>query len=620
MGSFVPPSGSALEGLANLSPLSPQNQIASQQAATQAAESRARIPFIQAETEAQTQRTALLKQQQADANVRMQIYADPKLNGDPDAMIRAAATGQYGQMSGLGFSALLQEQRELAQTRLQNTDAQNKLDAANYNKAGDIIDAINKQQKTDPNAAQTSYQAQLPYLRQLAPKANWAPQYDPQQGDFMIDWLGHRGAVLGQQKTETENAAQQLDIDTKKRAQAAQDLGTVTDQPSLNLWNQKYKGLVPNAPVTYDPDKVATLQKSLGVPVAEQPKFDLDRAKLRMGVFGDSEFDMFLGKNAGQFKNADGTPKTAAQLTGPEFNSLLGNYAQVKQDPVMRDMAIASKGLQEAMLRVQTDLNPTPEDIHMLAQNMVNHTMAPSQFSEIKARGTASGAGLKIVTEAQRIDPNFSMERADAEYNAMKQTETKFTSGKEADLVRSNNVAMEHLGMLDQARQAMANGNFQVLNYLANGLGVQAGHDAKTTFDAIAQRVSQEVNGAYIAGGGGELERISGSNQFSSKMSDQQLRSNIGATFSMMDSQQRALQDQYRRGTYGQGTQADNLFTPGARSAHDRVLQNARGTTGGNLTTGQSNAGGNAGGNTGSQGGGNVTHRYNPATGKIEAL
>ena len=152
----------------------------------------------------------------------------------------------------------------------------------------------------------------------------------------------------------------------------------------------------------------------------------------------------------------------------------------------------------------------------------------------------------------------------------MEKTEDAFTSGKQAEMVRANNNALEHLDLFDQARVALANNNLPVLNRIANAFGVQLGSDAKTTFDHIGQRVSEEVSKAFLPGGGGQAERAGAMQGYGSNMGDQQLQSNIRADVKLMDSQQRNLQDQYQRGTYGKGAQ--QLFTNEAMAARNRLL------------------------------------------------
>lgn len=210
------------------------------------------------------------------------------------------------------------------------------------------------------------------------------------------------------------------------------------------------------------------------------------------------------------------------------------------------------------------------------AEPIANYQM---RLGDAMARmpGTSRAEILKAVLAK---NPNFQ----ESNYDVAKRTEEAFTSGSKADLVRSNNNALEHLGLLHQAGQALKNGNIQVLNAVANEFGVQVGNDAKTTYDHIATRVGDEVTKAFIPGAGGEGERTRAAADYSSSLSPQQRESNIKADIHLMDSQQRNLTDQYKRGTYGRGTQ--QLYTDRAQQTRDALLGN-QGTVKMKAPTGQ---------------------------------
>jgi hypothetical protein len=155
----------------------------------------------------------------------------------------------------------------------------------------------------------------------------------------------------------------------------------------------------------------------------------------------------------------------------------------------------------------------------------------------------------------------------------MGNTENNFAQGPKSQMALANNTAIGHMLLLDQAREALNNGNIPVLNGIAQFLGQATGGDAKTQFNLIAQKLGQEVSKSYIAGGGGELERLQAANDYNSSMSDQQLRGNIHATVEMLDTQQRNLLHQYKDGTYGKGTLP--IYWPETVAARDKMLYGA---------------------------------------------
>jgi hypothetical protein len=66
-----------------------------------------------------------------------------------------------------------------------------------------------------------------------------------------------------------------------QRQQAIQDLnGTVTDEASYDAWKQRNPAVAQTMPPTYDPQKIAALNRSM-VPPKDQPKYDLDQQFLQ---------------------------------------------------------------------------------------------------------------------------------------------------------------------------------------------------------------------------------------------------------------------------------------------------------------------------------------------------
>lgn len=271
-------------------------------------------------------------------------------------------------------------------------------------------------------------------------------------------------------------------------------------------------------------------------------------------------------------------PRNPLAQLPPKYQAEASGLAkQMNEDPELRAQRIQMNATQEqiknltaTLLQTQLGTIPTKSDYALMAKSIVDHTLSPDELRSLRSGGMRGWDPAKVFAETKAIDPKFSWEKAENEYKSMTGTEKNFTSGSAASLVRANNTALEHIGMLDQARDMLKNGNIPALNAIANAIGVQTGSTAKTTFDTIAQAVGKEVNKAYIPGGGGQMERLAEVNDFSSSKGDKQLKENIRATLNLMKSQQESLEDQYKRGTYGQGTQ--ELWSPGAIAARERVM------------------------------------------------
>ena len=169
------------------------------------------------------------------------------------------------------------------------------------------------------------------------------------------------------------------------------------------------------------------------------------------------------------------------------------------------------------------------------------------------------------MAEVMRINPKYQQ----SQYPIFQDTEKAFTSGTPATKANALNTMIGHLGVLDQAADALNNGDIQILNRLGNAIGVQVGKTPVTTYDAIVHRLAPEITSAYVTSGGTAGERGVNESDFDSKLGPQQIKSNIGVSAQLADSKIKALQDQYQRGTYGRGQQ--KLISDEAETARQRL-------------------------------------------------
>jgi hypothetical protein len=375
-------------------------------------------------------------------------------------------------------------------------------------------------------------------------------------------------AQAGLAGVQTTEAQQKVDLADRAaaiaEAQAAEtDPATGTPTPAaMAQIQQRHPKVQMPAPTKEAFDRWVRT----GVPVEKQPEFDINTMKAKMGLMGNSEFDQFLLKNA----QALGQNRTPANLTAPEFNKILQDYAKFKQDPAMLALILGQKGLQEQLTRGQLASMPTPESNDMFARMLLNHEMSPDQLNELRSGRAA--AAPQILMRAKAIDPSFNMARLEAEYKAMSKAEADFGTGSKGDLVRSNNNTIEHMGQLDMARQALGTGNIPLLRSIAQSFGLATGSDAETIYDLIAKKVGDEFTKSFIPGAGGEKERMEAAGDFRRQLGDQQISGNIKAAIHAMDAQQQNLIQQYNRATYGKGQQGANLMTPEALAVRNRLL------------------------------------------------
>ena len=202
-----------------------------------------------------------------------------------------------------------------------------------------------------------------------------------------------------------------------------------------------------------------------------------------------------------------------------------------------------------------------PDGISQTAKDIANYRINPATAL---AR-LQPAARERILSDAQKVNPDFRQEN----YNAFNATEKDATTGKMATSAGAINTAMGHLTVLKQATALLHNTDLPALNRIANAIGVQAGSDAQTTYDTIVHRLAPEIAKAYVANGGSVGERGTNEEDFRSSLGPTQINSNIGVSAQLFDSKIKQLQDQYNRGTYGQGKQ--KLISDDAEHARQQL-------------------------------------------------
>jgi hypothetical protein len=72
-----------------------------------------------------------------------------------------------------------------------------------------------------------------------------------------------------------------------------------------------------------------------------------------------------------------------------------------------------------AMKNMQMTQMPTAEDAANIADDIMNHGVAPDQISQIRGRGSGN-LGLMVERAMKTKQPDFDWERAASEYNLVK--------------------------------------------------------------------------------------------------------------------------------------------------------------------------------------------------------
>jgi hypothetical protein len=216
---------------------------------------------------------------------------------------------------------------------------------------------------------------------------------------------------------------------------------------------------------------------------------------------------------------------------------------------------------------------PTSPAMMENTSRMVANYQIP--FSQASSRLQASDREA-LNKRVRELNPKFIEEH----YPVFQTTEKGFATGKQGDKMRSVRTAIAHMGVADDAVQAMTNGDFKKLNAIANTLGANIGATPAQTFKAIIHAVGPELTNAYIQGAGAEKDRAKVEADFDENLPPAQLHANIAARAKLLGGSGvvNSLVDQYRAGTYDRGKMVGPLMPPEIVSTLNKLSPGALNT------------------------------------------
>lgn len=124
-----------------------------------------------------------------------------------------------------------------------------------------------------------------------------------------------------------------------------------------------------------------------------------------------------------------------------------------------------------------------------------------------------------------------------------------FGTGKQGDTVKSLNVAIQHLNLMDQLSGALANGDTQIINKLKNAASEQFGGADVTNFDVAKGIVGDEIVKAVVGGAGALADRENAQNQLNRAKTWKQLLGVTKTARGLMAGQMSGLRTQYEAST-----------------------------------------------------------------------
>jgi hypothetical protein len=175
-----------------------------------------------------------------------------------------------------------------------------------------------------------------------------------------------------------------------------------------------------------------------------------------------------------------------------------------------------------------------------------------------------SGAPSPIMRKVMAINPDYDAKNWQIQGSQLK----NFTSGKVADQLRATNTALSHVGLLNDAIDALNNGDLRVLNALGNRLGLETGATPAAVFQTIVGKVGPELAQAYGEATGGERKVEKGN--FDSSLPPQTLRANVAVTAQLLKGKIDSTKFQWQS-TPGFEKKPLPMISPEAQGVLDRL-------------------------------------------------
>jgi hypothetical protein len=126
-----------------------------------------------------------------------------------------------------------------------------------------------------------------------------------------------------------------------------------------------------------------------------------------------------------------------------------------------------------------------------------------------------------------------------------------FTSGAPAANITAFNTASGHLKMLQQAGDALRNGDVQLFNRIANSYATATGEPAPTNFNTVKAAVAGELAKTFKGSGATDQEIGQINSTINTAESPEQIQGAIGYYTNLMDSKLDSLKGQYESGKEG---------------------------------------------------------------------
>jgi hypothetical protein len=190
-------------------------------------------------------------------------------------------------------------------------------------------------------------------------------------------------------------------------------------------------------------------------------------------------------------------------------------------------------GRREAWLQSQ------PPGVQAYIKKIADYEIDP-RTSSLKG-----GHREQMLSAVAQYDPTYNQNEFGSRAKAIKD----FSTGPQGNIIRSFDVAIDHLDTLQKAATAMQNGNMKLLNEVRNHWRNQTGSDLPTNFQALVPLVSGEIAKAVIGSNNALSDREELRTNLKAANSPDQISGVITGYKGLMSGQLKGLRKQYEQTT-----------------------------------------------------------------------
>jgi hypothetical protein len=200
------------------------------------------------------------------------------------------------------------------------------------------------------------------------------------------------------------------------------------------------------------------------------------------------------GRATRQRKGTEGAPVLLTDpKTGQAFTMVLGHPETAQ---TLTGEPYAPTAAQKVGTGSQAP--PQPQTVDYTAKAIAGYRLAP-----LSAQAMRTPYGQQVMAKVFELNPDYDQSK----WQGRLRGEVAFTAGKEAAGIRFFSVAIDHLGTMQEASEALAGHDVQRLNRLQNAIATELGYEGPVDFNFVKSVVGSEVSKAIIGGVGALADR-----------------------------------------------------------------------------------------------------------------